>query len=165
MVTLPQAYHAGFSHGFNSAEAVNFMIDDWLPYAKAAAERYRRLGKEPVIDLDQILVAAARTDYSLAVHVEVARLASDHLKLREQIRERFSGGGAGGRGRHGHKLSGRGPRAMEARLAAAAVASTCSCRQESVHMRWAGHRLARCAVTSAILASSHGARRSSRSCP
>ena len=103
VVTLPQAYHAGFSHGFNSAEAVNFMIDDWLPYAKAAAERYRRLGKEPVIDLDQILVAAARTDYSLAVHVEVARLASDHLKLREQIRERFSGGGAGGRGRHGHK--------------------------------------------------------------
>ena len=52
IVTLPQAYHGGLSHGFNAAEAVNFMLDDWLPYAKAAEERYRKLGKEPVIDLD-----------------------------------------------------------------------------------------------------------------
>ena len=63
VVTLPQAYHAGFSHGFTSAEAVNFMSDEWLPYAKAAAERYRRLGKEPVIDLDHILVLASNADY------------------------------------------------------------------------------------------------------
>lgn len=39
---------------------VNFMMDDWLPYAQAAATRYRLLGKEPVVDLDSILVHASQ---------------------------------------------------------------------------------------------------------
>ena len=60
VVTLPQAYHSGFSHGFNTAEAVNFMLLDWLPYAQRAEERYRTLGKEPVIDVDAILVGASQ---------------------------------------------------------------------------------------------------------
>jgi len=89
IVTLPQAYHAGFSHGFNSAEAVNFMTDDWIPYAKAAARRYRSLGKEPVIDLDKILVAASQDNYSPAIHMELCKAVSGQLRQRVVLRERL----------------------------------------------------------------------------
>ena len=92
VVTLPQAYHAGFSHGFTSAEAVNFMSDEWLPYAKAAAERYRRLGKEPVIDLDHILVLASNADYSPAVHAELSARVAAQLDGRRALRRRRGAG-------------------------------------------------------------------------
>lgn len=41
ILTFPAAYHAGFSHGFNVAEACNFALPDWLPWGRRAAERYR----------------------------------------------------------------------------------------------------------------------------
>lgn len=31
MITLGGSYHAGFNFGFNIAESVNFVTDDWLP--------------------------------------------------------------------------------------------------------------------------------------
>ena len=35
IVTLPAAYHAGFSLGLNMTEAINFATFDWLPEAAA----------------------------------------------------------------------------------------------------------------------------------
>lgn len=64
VITLPQAYHAGFSHGFNTAEAVNFVLSEWLPYAKLANERYRAMRREPVLDLEDLLMRAAGADHS-----------------------------------------------------------------------------------------------------
>lgn len=32
VVTFPRSYHAGFSHGFNCGEAVNFGTRDWFPF-------------------------------------------------------------------------------------------------------------------------------------
>ena len=41
MVTFPAAFHAGFSHGFNCAEAVNIGDASWLSHGRLAVESYR----------------------------------------------------------------------------------------------------------------------------
>lgn len=43
IVTFPRAYHAGFSHGWNCAEACNFALLDWVPAGRAAVERYSKV--------------------------------------------------------------------------------------------------------------------------
>jgi histone demethylase JARID1 len=40
VVTFPQAYHSGFSHGLNLSEACNLALPDWIPYGRKAVERY-----------------------------------------------------------------------------------------------------------------------------
>lgn len=60
MLTLPQAYHSGFSHGFNVAEATNWALADWLPFGARAVERYRRAALEarPLVFSHEALVMA-----------------------------------------------------------------------------------------------------------
>ena len=58
VVTFPDAYHGGFSHGFNVGEAVNFALDMWLPKGREAVERYRQktnCKREAVFSHDRVL--------------------------------------------------------------------------------------------------------------
>eukprot|EP01100_Stratorugosa_tubuloviscum_P014013 TRINITY_DN725_c3_g1_i2.p1 TRINITY_DN725_c3_g1~~TRINITY_DN725_c3_g1_i2.p1 ORF type:complete len:540 (-),score=187.56 TRINITY_DN725_c3_g1_i2:92-1660(-) len=56
VVTLPQAYHCGFSHGFNIGEAVNFALDDWFNFGKKAIDQYRNLKVDyGVLIFDEII--------------------------------------------------------------------------------------------------------------
>jgi histone demethylase JARID1 len=50
VVTWPRAYHAGFSHGWNVGEAVNFGTADWVPMGRAALNDYQHgVGKRDSI--------------------------------------------------------------------------------------------------------------------
>jgi hypothetical protein len=55
VITFPQAYHGGFSTGFNLGEAVNFATIEWFKYGIEAEKRYQRLKKVPVVSLEEIL--------------------------------------------------------------------------------------------------------------
>ncbi|KAK8945397.1 Lysine-specific demethylase REF6 [Platanthera guangdongensis] len=55
IITFPRAYHAGFSHGFNCGEAVNFAIGDWFPLGTVASQRYALLNRMPLLPHEELL--------------------------------------------------------------------------------------------------------------
>ncbi|KAI7980365.1 Lysine-specific demethylase JMJ706 [Camellia lanceoleosa] len=59
VITFPRAYHAGFSHGFNCGEAVNFAIGDWFPLGSIASRRYALLNRMPLLPHEELLCKEA----------------------------------------------------------------------------------------------------------
>ncbi|KAK0739390.1 PLU-1-like protein-domain-containing protein [Apiosordaria backusii] len=59
VITFPQAYHAGFNHGFNFNEAVNFAPSDWERYGLAGVERLQAFRRQPCFSHDELLWTAA----------------------------------------------------------------------------------------------------------
>ncbi|RKF58521.1 Lysine-specific demethylase lid [Erysiphe neolycopersici] len=59
VITFPQAYHAGFNHGFNFNEAVNFAPYDWEPFGDAGVERLQQFRRQPCFSHDELLWTAA----------------------------------------------------------------------------------------------------------
>ncbi|KAI2608094.1 PLU-1-like protein [Hypoxylon fragiforme] len=59
VITFPQAYHAGFNHGFNFNEAVNFAPSDWEPCGLAGVERLQQFRRQPCFSHDELLWTAA----------------------------------------------------------------------------------------------------------
>ncbi|RYP76213.1 hypothetical protein DL769_003684 [Monosporascus sp. CRB-8-3] len=59
VITFPQAYHAGFNHGFNFNEAVNFAPSDWEPYGLQGVERLQQFRRQPCFSHDELLWTAA----------------------------------------------------------------------------------------------------------
>ena len=57
IITWPQAFHAGFSHGWNCAEAVNFAPCSWLPHGRLAADKYADVhsGRNAVISFQEVV--------------------------------------------------------------------------------------------------------------
>ncbi|KAF2279992.1 histone demethylase JARID1D [Westerdykella ornata] len=68
VITFPQAYHAGFNHGFNFNEAVNFAPSDWEPFGEAGVQRLQDYRRQPCFSHDELLLAAAsRKDTTIKV--------------------------------------------------------------------------------------------------
>ncbi|TKA58632.1 hypothetical protein B0A49_12633, partial [Cryomyces minteri] len=65
VITFPQAYHAGFNHGFNLNEAVNFAPSDWEPFGEAGVERLQAYRRQPCFSHDELLLTAAARDTSI----------------------------------------------------------------------------------------------------
>ncbi|KAL7610448.1 hypothetical protein Lser_V15G10270 [Lactuca serriola] len=59
VITFPRAYHAGFSHGFNCGEAVNFAIGDWFQLGSIASRRYALLNRTPLLPHEELLCKEA----------------------------------------------------------------------------------------------------------
>jgi hypothetical protein len=59
VLTWPQAYHGGFSSGFNVGEAVNFATADWIPHGSGADESYRILARRSVFSHTRLLFVLA----------------------------------------------------------------------------------------------------------
>ena len=59
-MTLPGAYHAGFSTGLNIGEAGNFAAKTWFPYGYKCQDLYRKSGEKiPVFPIEWLLVQNA----------------------------------------------------------------------------------------------------------
>ncbi|KAI9807198.1 MAG: hypothetical protein M1825_005916 [Sarcosagium campestre] len=65
VVTFPQAYHAGFNHGFNFNEAVNFAPQDWEPFGEAGVKRLQEFRRQPCFSHDELLLTAAARDTTI----------------------------------------------------------------------------------------------------
>ncbi|TDL29675.1 hypothetical protein BD410DRAFT_736763 [Rickenella mellea] len=65
VVTFPKAYHAGFNHGLNFNEAVNFALPDWLPFGRDCVQRYQEHRKHPVFSHDELLITITQQSQSI----------------------------------------------------------------------------------------------------
>ncbi|KAJ8101507.1 PLU-1-like protein-domain-containing protein [Lipomyces tetrasporus] len=90
VITFPQAYHAGFNHGFNFNEAVNFAPADWEPYGKLGIEIYQDYRKLPVFSHDELLLTAAARDNSIETAIwlgpALASMQEQEMAMRDHIR-------------------------------------------------------------------------------
>eukprot|EP00613_Pedinella_sp_CCMP2098_P061310 CAMPEP_0171984726 /NCGR_PEP_ID=MMETSP0993-20121228/273976_1 /TAXON_ID=483369 /ORGANISM="non described non described, Strain CCMP2098" /LENGTH=643 /DNA_ID=CAMNT_0012637559 /DNA_START=241 /DNA_END=2172 /DNA_ORIENTATION=+ len=76
IVTFPEAYHCGFSYGFNCGEAVNFATSDWIPHGSQSVVDYRLKGKKECFSFDRLL-------FTLTYHLKELSLESCKMLLRE----------------------------------------------------------------------------------
>jgi len=65
VITFPQAYHAGFNHGFNFNEAVNFAPPEWAPFGEVGVNRLRVYRRQPCFSHDELIFTAAGRDTSI----------------------------------------------------------------------------------------------------
>ena len=93
VITFPQAYHAGFNHGFNFNEAVNFAPSDWEPFGELGVQRLQDYRRQPCFSHDELLLAAAgRKDTTIKTAKWLApameRMRDRELQIRAQFREK-----------------------------------------------------------------------------
>ncbi|KAK8154137.1 PLU-1-like protein-domain-containing protein [Phyllosticta citribraziliensis] len=90
VVTFPQAYHAGFNHGFNFNEAVNFAPPDWEPWGKAGVERLQDFRRQPCFSHDELLrTAASGKDMPIKVAKWLAPALISMYKKEWRARQQF----------------------------------------------------------------------------
>ncbi|KAG1805191.1 PLU-1-like protein-domain-containing protein [Suillus subaureus] len=92
VITFPKAYHAGFNHGFNFNEAVNFALPDWLPFGRDCVQRYREHKKLPVFSHDELLVTITQQSQSIKtalwLELSLKEMTERELAARQLARDR-----------------------------------------------------------------------------
>ncbi|KAF9737061.1 PLU-1-like protein [Paraphaeosphaeria minitans] len=93
VITFPQAYHAGFNHGFNFNEAVNFAPSDWEPFGELGVQRLQDYRRQPCFSHDELLLAAAsRKDTTIKTAKWLApaleRMRAHETKMRAEFAEK-----------------------------------------------------------------------------
>lgn len=88
MITFPKGYHAGFNHGFNTAESCNFALEDWFPYGRECLKHYREVGRSSVISIEKLVINACKKKHPAYLNdklqTELAQIRKDELTLREK---------------------------------------------------------------------------------
>lgn len=92
VITFPKAYHAGFNHGFNFNEAVNFAPQDWEPFGEMGVQRLQDFRRPPCFSHDELLFEAARSkDTSIKTAKWLApalqRMYDREIKIRTDFTE------------------------------------------------------------------------------
>ncbi|CAA2938120.1 Hypothetical predicted protein [Olea europaea subsp. europaea] len=88
VITFPRAYHAGFSHGFNCGEAVNFATGDWFPLGSIASRRYALLNRMPLLPQEELLCKEAMQLYTY-LELEDPDYSSTDLISKNSIKVSF----------------------------------------------------------------------------
>jgi len=90
VITYPQAYHAGFNHGFNFNEAVNFAPYDWEPFGQSGIERLRDFRRNPCFSHDLLLMTAASAkDISIQTAIWLSPALDRALEREKALRQYF----------------------------------------------------------------------------
>lgn len=98
VVTLPQGFHSGFSHGYNNAEAVNLALPGWLGFGATSMIRYRHIKKESVIDVEELACVVAgisetwetpALEPSLDDYNECLDILAQEVRLRDQYSTKY----------------------------------------------------------------------------
>ena len=80
VITYPQAYHAGFNHGFNFNEAVNFAPCDWEPFGSSGVDRLQLFRRQPCFSHDELLWTAAEGVTSGGLSIQTAKWLAPALE-------------------------------------------------------------------------------------
>ncbi|KAF9950865.1 hypothetical protein BGZ72_007548 [Mortierella alpina] len=93
VVTFPQVYHAGFNHGFNFAEEVNFAPPDWCRFGQECVQRYKQHKKSPIFSHDELIMTTTLNDPSIAtarwLRDELSGLLDRELAHRRSILKQY----------------------------------------------------------------------------
>lgn len=90
VITFPQAYHAGFNHGFNFNEAVNFAPSDWEPFGLDGVKRLQLFRRQPCFSHDELLWTAAEGSTGAGLTIQTAKWLAGALEAvcRRELTER-----------------------------------------------------------------------------
>lgn len=80
VITFPKAYHAGFNHGFNFNEAVNFAPSDWEPFGLEGVLRLQDFRRQPCFSHDELLWTAAEGVTSGGLTIQTAKWLAPALE-------------------------------------------------------------------------------------
>lgn len=92
VITFPRAYHSGFNHGINFAEAVNFADDAWFRVGGASVRARRARRQTPIMPFDEVVCKAAESFWTGNARNRFEAfqaLCLDERRSRGEFRQRF----------------------------------------------------------------------------